>query len=178
MSVLSGTPKAWMLVGACLCVIGLLGCAEGARSSPATGTIPTESKPDASAVPEASNLQELPSIALPEGEPDPSASQSAAGKVYDRDPSDLAAYVTAFRAAYSDGEAFDDEAIDAIGRTNCTYLMRHADGSLGVALDDAVAEADQNEPGFPPSEWTLAFKLANQHYCPEFVVDLANAEGS
>lgn len=112
-----------------------------------------------------------PSIALPSGDP---GAPPAPPTDYQDEPDDFSGFADAYRAAFP-GVVFSDQEVRAAGATLCTYLMRHANGNGTVTLEDALIEADLNQPGFPRSDWLTALEIANQHYCGSFSVDFEGA---
>lgn len=109
----------------------------------------------------------LPSVPLPVGTP---SIPPPPEPDYVLGADDMAAFVDAYRAAYPDVE-LDDATIEAAGAQLCTYLMRQVDA------EDALTEADHNEPGRAREDWMDAFELATAHYCGEFAVDFAAIGG-
>lgn len=107
-----------------------------------------------------------PSVARPVGEP----SVAPVTVDYTLGADDFPAFAAAYRAAFA-GFEIDDAAVDVAGARLCTYLMRQAGAGGSVALDDALAEAEVNEPGYAPEDWILAFGVATEHYCGEYTVE-------
>lgn len=108
----------------------------------------------------------LPSAEPPTGEP---TEASGISIDYTLGADDLAGFVDAYRTAFPSADG--DEGTIAAGARLCTYLMRHAGPDGAVDLEDALAEANLHEPGFPRDDWIVAFQAASRYYCGEFVVD-------
>jgi hypothetical protein len=171
------------VVGLALVVIAALAgaCSTGPEvgSEGSPGPTPIDDIADVSlapasegATPEAvESTAALPSTAPPSGEP---SAAPLPGVDYTFGADDAAAFADAYTAAFASAE-LDEETIDLAGARLCTYLMRHADAAGVVALEDALIEADINEPGFARADWLTAFEVANAHYCGEFTVDFESA---
>jgi hypothetical protein len=165
------------------CVVALLtaacGAADGSGEAtpPATAPLLAEiSLPPAEeeATPEAiASTEPLPSVRPPD---EPPSIPPLPPPDYTRGADDMAAFVEAYRDAYSYVE-LDDATIEAAGARLCTYLMNHADAEGTVAPEDVLAEADLSEPGYAPEDWMQAFELATDHYCGEFSVNFAAIGG-
>lgn len=152
-----------------------VGCGTGVPASQSGGPGPTAVEiADVSLIPAAGDatpgviatVPALPSAALPSGEP----SANTVTVEYTIGAADRAAFIDAWRAAFP-GVEMDDGAIDSAGARLCTYLMRHADAAGSVALDDALAEAELNEPGYAQEYWLAAFEVANTDYCRDFTIN-------
>jgi hypothetical protein len=125
--------------------------------------VPASAAP-APAVP--ASLAAQASVAPPVGEP----SVAPVSVDYTLGADDLPAFAAAYRAAFA-GVEIDDAAVDVAGARLCTYLMREAGPGGSVALSDALAEAEVNEPGYAPEDWIAAFEVATAHYCGEYTVE-------
>ena len=148
-------------------------CSAGGTGAAPSGETPVDvsliSLVPASAAPAPEVLASVgaqPSVAKPVGEP----SVAAVTVDYTLGADDLPAFAAAYRAAFA-GVEIDDAAVDVAGARLCTYLMRQAGTGGSVALDDALAEAEVNEPGYAPEDWITAFGVATAHYCGEYTVE-------
>ena len=158
-----------------------IACTTASGSRPPTGS-PLETVDDladASLIPakvsaepaEVADDLVAPSIALPSGDP---GAPPAPPTDYQEEPDDISGFADAYRAAYP-GVVMSDDQVRAAGATLCTYLMRHANADDSVTLEDALIEADLNQPGFARSDWLTALEIANEHYCRSFSVDFEGA---
>lgn len=111
------------------------------------------------------SLEELPSAAPPSGDPE----VEEVTVDYTLGADDAEAFAAAYRSTF-EGADLDDQTVDTAGARLCTYLMRHADDDGAVAMEDAMLEADLNEPGYAREAWIAAFDVATAHYCGEFEV--------
>lgn len=149
----------------------LVGCATQTGSPSATAE-PTPvlvaeiSLPPASEAPPPEEIPDpagIPSVPPPSGDPEAPEIEVE----YDLSADDSDAFADAYRTAFESLDLTDEE-INIAGARLCTYLMRHADADGAVALEDAITEADLNQPGFARETWELAFEIATSHYCGEF----------
>lgn len=148
-------------------------CSVGGSGSVPSGQTPVDIKlisfVPSTAVPAPVLLASVPaqpSVAPPVGEP--SVAPVTVGYTLGAD--DLPGFAEAYRAAFA-GFEIDDGAVEVAGARLCTYLMRHAGAGGSVSLEDALAEAEVNEPGYAPEDWIAAFGVATAHYCGEYTVE-------
>lgn len=119
------------------------------------------------------STEALPSVEPPSGEPSAPAVGAAE---YTLGADDLAAFIDAYAAAHPDWTMSDTE-MDLAGARLCTYLQRHADASGHVEAQQALVEADVNEPGYAWELWAVRFDIALGHYCGEFTADFTGLMG-
>lgn len=147
-------------------------CSVGGSGPAASGQSPVDitliSLVPATAVPAPDVLASVaaqPSVAPPLGQP----SEAAVTVEYAHGADDFPAFAAAYRAAFA-GFEIDDATVEMAGARLCTYLMRQATDGGSVALVDALAEAEVNEPGYAHEAWIAAFGAATAHYCGEYTV--------
>lgn len=165
------TPHHRALAAASFLLITVLACSPAAETqAPTVVALPDVSlaPADDTAAPDAMPiLPELPSVPPPPSgvpvPPDPDVD-------YTFDADDLEAFLAAYQEAFPEA-GVDRGMIASAGASLCTYLMRHADGDGVVSLDDAMVEADLNEPGYSREAWLLAFEIATASYCGQFTID-------